>query len=461
MVSWKSQKGLQSLEVIIAITIFSLLTAGVFILFGSSITENNGLLRQARANALVEEGISAVRAIRDADWESLTEGSHGLARMSDTWVFSGEADSTGGTYIRTITVEDLGDDGKEVTVDVSWTFWGRLISRSAVTRLTNWENVEVWGDWGNPVVISSLDIGPQGRASGVLKTGDDLVCLIAQTSSGTVPSLFSIDVSDPFNPFISDSVVAGEDLYDLELSGSSLYVVGTEDETDFSVYDVTDPANMTFGLSFDVDEDGISLQKDGSTLFVGAESEMHIYDISDPTSPSWISTTTIGSDIYDFEIVGSYAYLATESSSQEVMIYDITDTANPSLQNTVNVDGNNEALSLETKGDLLFVGKAGGSGASSELFTYDITDPINPVAGYTYDIGGDVNEILSVGPYIYLATAASNNEFQVHRFLTDDQLYYHTGLNMAQVATGIDFDDNSIYISLRSNDAFQIIQPSP
>jgi hypothetical protein len=29
------------------------------------------------------------------------------------------------------------------------------------------------------------------------------------------------------------------------------------------------------------------------------------------------------------------------------------------------------------------------------------------------------------------------------------------------VATGITFDDNTIFISLRSNDAFQIIQPSP
>ena len=67
--------------------------------------------------------------------------------------------------------------------------------------------------------------------------------------------------------------------------------------------------------------------------------------------------------------------------------------------------------------------------------------------------------MIAAGPYLFTATNISNREFTVYDVRDPLNVHIEASLNMSQVAAGLDLVDNTIYISLRSNDAFQIIRP--
>jgi len=453
------QQGFQSLEIIISLTLFALLFVAIFVLFGSTATESNGLLRQVKGNALVNEALDAVRVMSEQDFESMEAGQHGLVFNTDHWEFSGDTDVTDDTFFRTVTITDVASDEKDVSVEVYWSFWGRLIDRTAVTRVTNWQNVEVWGDWGTPIVVGSLDIGPQGEATGVVRSGN-YAFLTAQTASGTRPSLFSIDISDPANPIIVDSYITGGSLFSLTLVADDyLYVVG--DSEDLLIFDVSNPTSIQFLSSEYLGDEGIRIIKDGETVYLGTEAEIQMYDVSLPTSPTFLSRYSVGGEVNGLSVGGDYLYAATELNTQELLVLSISDLENPTFVSAYDVSGTLDGTAVRIDGMKLYLGTENNASTGTELLQFDATDPANIVLKNEVDLGGGVQEITTAGPYVYLATEASNLEFQIWQVGSGWILDYVTGINMAQVATGVTFDDNTIFISLRSNDAFQVVQPSP
>ena len=171
MECYKSQQGVQALEVIISMALFAILVVAVFVLFGSSITESNGLLKQARANTLLQEALDGARFIGSSDWASLAVGQHGLNYVNGSWSFSGDTDVTDGTFFRTVTIQEIDTSTKDVVIEVYWNYWGRLISRSATTRLTNWQNVEVWGNWGFRSSLGHWTLDRKGKRRVLLAKG--------------------------------------------------------------------------------------------------------------------------------------------------------------------------------------------------------------------------------------------------------------------------------------------------
>jgi hypothetical protein len=454
-----SQKGFQSLEVIISLTLFALLFAAIFTLFGSSITESHGLLKQARVNTLINEALDATYVLSQTDWEQLTEGQHGLVFVTDHWEFSGETDITDETFTRTVTLSDVSTDEKDVAIEVSWDFLGRSLSRSVNTRFTNWKHVEVWGDWGVPIVVGSLDIGPQGEATGVARSGD-YVFLTASTSSGTRPTLYSIDISDPYNPVIVDSYTTTDSLVSLAVVMETyLYAVGDSDE--LLVFDVSDPLNIQFISSISTGNKGLRVISDETEVYVGTQQDIRIYDITTPSTPSLLSQYAVGAEVNGLSLGGEYLYAATSDDTQELLILSIADLENPSYAGEYDITGTQDAVGVHADGQVLYLGTRNNPSVKPEFYQFDRTDPVSVVLKNEVDVGGGVREITTAGPYVYLATEASNLEFQIWQTGSSWSLNYEAGINMAQVATGITFDDNTIFISLRSNDAFQIIQPSP
>ena len=122
MECYKSQRGVQSLEVIISITLFAIIIVSIFVLFGSSITESGGLLKQARANTLVLEGLEGVRFLSANDWSALEVGQHGLVYGEGSWTFSGDTDVTDDVFFRTVSIEEIDSDTKDVVIEVYWEY---------------------------------------------------------------------------------------------------------------------------------------------------------------------------------------------------------------------------------------------------------------------------------------------------------------------------------------------------
>lgn len=153
-------KGQSLLEIIVAAAIFSLIGVAMI---SMSVGGFNALQRggdQTEAEALAEEGLEAVRSIRDGAWNEILYSQSAVQISGSEWVFVGEGtDATIGQYTRTITFEDVCRDGsdniascpavytdlhsKKVTCIVSWSpMDGVTNSVQRISYLTNWDSTD-------------------------------------------------------------------------------------------------------------------------------------------------------------------------------------------------------------------------------------------------------------------------------------------------------------------------------
>ena len=133
------QSGMSLVEVLLAIAIFAVVVTGVIgaIIYGQESTAVAGA--RERATKIAEEGIEAVRNIRDSGYSNLpVDGTYGLVISGGVWTLSGASDITD-IFTRTVTLSTIDSRTRNVTVDVTWTQTvQRPGSISVNTYLTDW-----------------------------------------------------------------------------------------------------------------------------------------------------------------------------------------------------------------------------------------------------------------------------------------------------------------------------------
>lgn len=460
----KSRNGQSLLEAVIALGLLALTGTAGFGLFAHTVGGHTETARREQARRLVQEGIEGVRSIRDTQWDGLASGTYGITRSEQAWAFSETPDVTDNLFTRTVTVsEGSAPDEWDIAVEVEWqSVPSRSASMHLVTRLTNWRELETWGDWGQPVIVGSLDIGPEGKATGIARRGNN-VFLTAESGSGNKPSFFVVDVSAPSSPFILDSLITNDDLRDVQApeEGSAVYTTGTGSDTELRVFEAADPSQAIQITTRDLDAGGYHAMIAENRLYVGAANGIHIFDLSDPTNPLLLGSLNVGAEVRGVAVSDNIAYLATSHDTQELMAVDVSVPETPIVVWTYNTPGSRDGLTVDVRDARLYLGTKDNPSTNPELYLFDRTDPAAPTFLNSIDIGGDLNQLKAAGPFVFMATNASNEEFKIYRVSDASQPTKEAGLNLAQSATDIDFNDNTIYISLRSNDAFQIIQSSP
>jgi len=134
-------RGFSSVEVVLSAAIFGLMVTafvGAY-LYGEESNTLSG--HRLRATLLAEEGIEATRNIRDNNFTSLTNGTHGLATTSNQWTFSGVSDVFG-IFTRQIIISEVSADKKTISSTVSWQQnQQRAGSVTLVSSLNNWSEV--------------------------------------------------------------------------------------------------------------------------------------------------------------------------------------------------------------------------------------------------------------------------------------------------------------------------------
>jgi prepilin-type N-terminal cleavage/methylation domain-containing protein len=137
--SFSKQSGMSLVEIILAVAIFAILSTGVIgaIIYGQESTEVAGA--RDRAIQIAEEGIEAVRNIRDSGYNNLpVDGNYGLLISGGVWTLSGSSDTTD-FFTRTITLATIDSRTKNITVNVTWNQTAeRSGSISLNTYLTDW-----------------------------------------------------------------------------------------------------------------------------------------------------------------------------------------------------------------------------------------------------------------------------------------------------------------------------------
>ncbi len=167
-----TNKAFLSVEALLALSILSLVVLGVAIMFLSS--EQATLTWGNRSTALMvaQEGIEAMRSIRNTNFSTLSNGTYGLAQTGGVWTTSGTSDTLQAGYARAVTVATgSSSDSKEITSTVTWTGpTGQSQNTAVTTRLTNWRASGVTGMAAN-LVVSTTGAAAGGGGTNVALNG--------------------------------------------------------------------------------------------------------------------------------------------------------------------------------------------------------------------------------------------------------------------------------------------------
>ena len=182
--------------------------------------------------------------------------------------------------------------------------------------------IEIWdlSDLSNPVRMSRIATEPYPR-SGVAFSGDYL--FIASNTK-----VWSIDISDPYQPQFVNSVYLDESLIlQILLKDSTLYVVS--DVGGLKLIDVSDPLNLNIlarygfisGSEFDIKGDYL--------YAVTGSAELMILNIADENNVSVAGTYYLGGYPMDIQVIDNKAYVGKVSTDGGLQIIDISDPSSP------------------------------------------------------------------------------------------------------------------------------------
>ncbi|RJQ35656.1 type II secretion system protein, partial [Candidatus Parcubacteria bacterium] len=235
-------RGFSLVELIIALTVFAILAAGVFYVVTNSYSNFYGSGDKQALAEYAQEGIEAVRAIRNNSWQDIIDsiGNNGVAKASNgLWTFSGSSD-TQGDLTRVVTIANVERDSngnivdsggtddpstKKVTVTVSA---DGIDDYVLYTYLTDW-SFKTWEqtDWSGAGDYEFWVDGTMGSSSysniGTSTAGE------LKLSLADAGDAFSWSALADLVPDSSFKNKAWEDFYNYKLSpdGKGLYVIGT------------------------------------------------------------------------------------------------------------------------------------------------------------------------------------------------------------------------------------------
>jgi Tfp pilus assembly protein PilV len=134
-------RGFSTVEVLLAATIFGMIAMAIVgaLVYGNQATADAG--EHGRATMLAQEGLEAVRNIRDgqdATYVNTTgAATYGLAQTGNQWTLSGSSDVSG-IFTRQVTITPIDTARKNITVTVSWLNGATTSQVTATGRLSNW-----------------------------------------------------------------------------------------------------------------------------------------------------------------------------------------------------------------------------------------------------------------------------------------------------------------------------------
>lgn len=134
----RKSKGFSLIEALLSGAILALLLTAVIgaIIYGEDSAVSSG--ERTRALFLADEGIEAMRNIRNLNYSNLTDGTWGLSTSTNVWTLSGSS-NTIENFNRQLKISSLDSNTKTVTSTVSWNQNSvRSASVSITARLTNW-----------------------------------------------------------------------------------------------------------------------------------------------------------------------------------------------------------------------------------------------------------------------------------------------------------------------------------
>ncbi|MFA6252088.1 MAG: hypothetical protein WCX74_01670 [Candidatus Paceibacterota bacterium] len=132
------KNGFATIEAMLAVSILVLF----FLAFAGAIIFNRqnqeSLSNRGTAITLSEEAIEAVRNVRDAGFEKLSDGDYGLSEEDGKWKLISGFEIID-RFTRKVTITSIDNRRKKVVSKVSWQEYGNAKDVILTTYLTNWK----------------------------------------------------------------------------------------------------------------------------------------------------------------------------------------------------------------------------------------------------------------------------------------------------------------------------------
>ena len=463
-------KGQSLVEALVAIGVFLIsISAIIFLIFAAQSISVDTKINQA-ASDYASEGIEATRSIRNRNWNELIYGEYGLLFSGNQWIFSGASDSKN-NLTRKITIATQASDIKNIKSSITWqTETSRPQRIELVALVTNKQEAiggggdgggaPPTGDWQNPVTLGSIDLGA-GNSATDLDVRNKIVYLTSEASAVAKPDFFIVDATNSQAPSIISSLNIGEGLKSVDTAGNYAYAVGKDDDKAFVVIDISNLSAPVEVASLDLpgDANALAIFYRNSYVYVGradgAPQEFLIIDVSNPLSPSLVSGLSgVGGEINDIYVFNNRAYLGTEDNSQGMIVVDVSNPVSPSIMGSINVGDDVYGIYPKSENNVLV-----GEKTKFYIINASVASAMT-ISGSTL-IGNRTRDIVSAGSLAFLATENPNAEFQIFDISNPASPLLWESFNFPQTATGIDYENNLVYVSVKSNDGLRIITSTP
>lgn len=469
-------KGQSLIEILVSLGIFTLVVSAVFTLFfgGRTLSSDSSAVEAGLEYA--QEGVEAVRSIKERDWAELTDGAHGLVFLSGDWYFASGTTDTRGIYTRSVFISTIAIDTKKASTTITWqTDPVRPQKVELEEQLTNWKEAldlggdtgggGPTGDWQNPQTLGTIDLGPgnEGRDLDVL---NKYVFMVADSASTAKADFYVINAVNGQSPSLVSNINTGPGLNVVDKAGDYAYVGSTDTANQLQIIDLTNYNNPTVITNYalpDVSGAGAvgnSIFYYAGKVYIGTKNasgpEFNIIDVATPSNPVLLGSREISKDVNAIYVSANYAYLATSDDSKELQVFDISDPASIILAGSYNAVGSGDGKSLTVVGNKLYLGRV-DDGSNDDFYILDISN-IGSIASLgSKNLATDLNDFRVRDSLGFFGASDSNKEFQVWNVGTPSNIVFWSSFNFPQVANAIDYEDNIVYVAVRSNDALRII----
>lgn len=232
---------------------------------------------------------------------------------------------------------------------------------------------------------------------------------VASYNAGTfVGSIVSIDISDPANPSVADTIThstGGDDdmgqPVSLYISGNYLYVASTSNN--LLIFDISNPESLTYvgyiyHATYTSSPGFVIVDGDYAYLSATGSDSLTIIDVSNPASPTILSNLPLSEHSIGLYKKGDYVYACCQGDCT-FQIIDVSDPASPSVASTFDLFTEfatpARPAQVMVRGNYAFVTVQDGENG---LLVLDISNPASMSL---------VGQLLGVGSPNYLQTAHS------------------------------------------------------
>ncbi len=466
--------GFSTLELMIAFAILSLsLAATILVVFGN---QSLALDSELAGDALAKE-------------QNFAEETRAQARDNFLSVVSTSSLEQSGSvsYTKTLSVADMSLCKKRATSTTSWSAPPRLQKIELVNYFTDLIGAEALGrdcdpgelsgDWSAPAVRSTI---PIGKTTGIDVVGNNAYITLANTTQGD-PDLAIIDVTSSTSPLLLGSFDLGAlgftalDVARRENNHIYAYLAASSTVGQLWVVDVTDPLSPQFVSSSTLPDltNGIprSIYYYDKRVYIGTQevpcvgcpsyrnNELHIFSVATPNAaPSWQASINVDRNVNAMFVRSGLAYVASGpgGDSTTFKIFDVDPSSSTYLQKISQFasSGSAQGRSIYVLGNRAYYGLDQDTVGRINFYVLDVASSSQPVAVASVNLGLHKTfaptSIRVFDRTAFISTSDPARTLDV-RDISQASLPQIGMQNLGLSATGIDLQNNTVYLSATSS----------